>query len=257
MNSIIKLRATNNPQKKVVPRDNLLDLYFRYDLLAVDGEFDDMLALAERVGEGGLSDGTAGGGVQLLGIANDLRCTELDDLVLTHYHNRDTYFIYSMAKRIRVKTLHLPHPNSREDQSIANQLAKEAERHGIAVVFGTENLAIDDLKIPAFEHQTMPHERHDALLFSAEVGGEVFTYINGSLPESSLVHRMHDAMNAADYVILGETGFSNTESTVIEHSWKVHKAVFVTEEKLLRFITDYKNTLNIKHVREPITFFVK
>lgn len=203
------------------------------------------------------SDGTAGGGVQLLGIANDLRCTELDDLVLTHYHNRDTYFIYSMAKRIRVKTLHLPHPNSREEQSIANQLAKEAERHGIAVVFGTENLAIDDLKIPAFEHQTMPHERHDALLFSAEVGGEVFTYINGSLPESSLVHRMHDAMNAADYVILGETGFSNTESTVIEHSWKVHKAVFVTEEKLLRFITDYKNTLNIKHVREPITFFVK
>lgn len=203
------------------------------------------------------SDGTAGGGVQLVGIAQDLRCTELDDLILTHYHNRDTYFIYSMAKRIRVKTLHLPHPNSQEEQSIANQLAKEAERHGIAVVFGTENLAIDDLKILTNEHQTMPHERHDALLFGAEVGGEVFTYVNGSLPESLLVNQMHDMMNAADYVILGETGFSNSESTVIEHSWKVHKAVFVTDEMLLRFIADYKNTRNIKYVREPITFFVK
>ena len=203
------------------------------------------------------ADGTAGGGVQLLGIAQDLRCTELDDLVLTHYHNRDTYFIYSMAKRIRVKTLHLPHPNNEKEQSIANQLTKEAERHGIAVVFGVETLAIDDLKILAFEHQTMPHERHDALLFSAEVGGEVFTYINGSLPESSLVNQMQDMMNAADYIILGETGFSNSESTAFEHSWKAHKTVFVTEEKLLRFIPDYKNTSNIAYVREPITFFVK
>lgn len=203
------------------------------------------------------ADGTAGGGVQLLGIAQDLRCTELDDLVLTHYHNRDTYFIYSMAKRIRVKTLHLPHPNSEKEQSIANQLTKEAERHGIAVVFGVETLAIDDLKILAFEHQTMPHERHDALLFSAEVGGEIFTYINGSLPESSLVNQMQDMMNAADYIILGETGFSNSESTAFEHSWKAHKTVFVTEEKLLRFIPDYKNTSNIAYIREPITFFVK
>lgn len=203
------------------------------------------------------ADGTAGGGVQLLGIAQDLRCTELDDLVLTHYHNRDTYFIYSMAKRIRVKTLHLPHPNNEKEQSIANQLTKEAERHGIAVVFGVETLAIDDLKILAFEHQTMPHERHDALLFSAKVGSEVFTYINGSLPESSLVNQMQDMMNAADYIILGETGFSSSESTAFEHSWKAHKTVFVTEEKLLRFIPDYKNTFNIAYVREPITFFVK
>ena len=203
------------------------------------------------------ADGTAGGGVQLLGIAQDLRCTELDDLILTHYHNRDTYFIYSMAKRIRVKTLHLPHPNNEKEQSIANQLTKEAERHGIAVVFGVETLAIDDLKILAFEHQTMPHERHDALLFSAKVGSEVFTYINGSLPESSLVNQMQDMMNAADYIILGETGFSSSESTAFEHSWKVHKTVFVTEEKLLRFIPDYKNTSNIAYVREPITFFVK
>lgn len=203
------------------------------------------------------ADGTAGGGVQLLGIAQDLRCTKLDDLVLTHYHNRDTYFIYSMAKRIRVKTLHLPHPNNEKEQSIANQLTKEAERHGIAVVFGVETLAIDDLKILAFEHQTMPHERHDALLFSAKVGGEVFTYINGSLPESLLVNQMQDMMNAADYIILGETGFSSSESTAFEHSWKAHKTVFVTEEKLLRFIPDYKNTSNIAYIREPITFFVK
>ena len=203
------------------------------------------------------SDGTAGGGVQLIGIANDLRVTELDDLVLSHYHNRDTYFILSMARRIRVKTLHLPHPNDDKERSIANQLAKEAERHGIKVVFGVDDLAIEDLSVLAFEHSTMPHGRHDALLFSAEAKGEVFTYINGSLPESSHFEKMHDMLNIADYVIIGDTGFSNSESTSITHNWKMHKIVYVTEEKLLRFIPDYKNTSNIVYVSEPITFFVK
>jgi len=203
------------------------------------------------------SDGTAGGGVELINIANDLRCTELDDLVLSHYHNRDTYFIYSMARRIRVKTLHLPHPNNDEERAIANQLAREAERHGIAVVFGVNDLAIENLNILAFDHHTMPHERHDALLFSAEVDGEVFSYINGSLPESPLINKMHDMMNIADHIIVGDTGFSNSESTAITHSWKVHKTVFVTEEKLLRFIPDYQSTSNIVHVSDPITFFVK
>ena len=203
------------------------------------------------------SDGTAGGGVQLIGTANDLRATELDDLVLTHYHNRDTYFIYSMAKRIRVKTLHLPHPNNDEERSIANQLIKEAERHGIAVVFGVDDLALDDLNILAFDHQTMPNDKHDALLFSAEVGGEVFTYINGSLPESPLADKMHDMMNIADYIIIGDTGFSNSESTAILHMWQSHKTVFVTEEKLLRFIPDAQNVSNIVYVSDPITIFVK
>ena len=203
------------------------------------------------------SDGTAGGGVQLLDIASELRVTELDDLVLTHYHNRDTYFILSMARRIRVKTLHLPHPNSDKERAIAIQLTKEAERHGITVVFGVDDLAIDDVTILAFEHEAMPHERHDALLLSAKVGEEVFTYINGSLPESSLVNTMHDMMNVADHIILGETGFSTSESTAITHSWKRHKTVFVTAEKLLRFIPDFKNNSNIVYVTEPITIFVK
>ena len=203
------------------------------------------------------SDGTAGGGVELLGIAMDLRVTELDDLVISHYHNRDTYFIYSMAKRIRVKTLHLPHPNNDEERSIANQLTKEAERHGIEVVFGVDDLAIGDLNILAFEHTTMPNERHDALLFSTGVSGEVFTYINGSLPESPLFEKMQDMLNIADRVIIGDTGFSNSESSAIEHGWKIHKAVYITEEKLLRFVTDYQNVPNLVHVSEPITFFVK
>ena len=203
------------------------------------------------------SDGTAGGGVQLLSIASELRVTELDDLVLTHYHNRDTYFILSMARRMRVKTLHLPHPNSDKERAIATQLTKEAERHGIAVVFGVDDLAIDDVTILAFERQTMPHERHDALLLSAQVGGEVFTYINGSLPQSSLSNEMYDMLNISDHVILGETGFSTSESTAVEHSWKVHKTVFVTEEKLLRFIPDFKNNSNLVYVIEPITIFVK
>ncbi len=203
------------------------------------------------------SDGTATGGMQIITIANELRCTELDDLILTHYHNRDTYFIASMAKRIRVKTLHLPSPIDDEERAIANQLTKEAERHGIRVVFGADDLAIDDLKVLAFEHTTMPHERHDALLFSAEVEGEVFTYINGSVLQSPIENEMHKMLDAAKYVIIGDTGFANSESTAVPHLWQEHEAVYVTEEKLLRFIENAAIFSNIVRVSDPITFFVK
>ena len=203
------------------------------------------------------ADGTAGGGVEILGITNDLRCTELDDLILSHYHNRDTYFISSMAKRIRVKTLHLPHPIDDEERAIANQLKREAERHGINVVFGVDDVAVDGLEILTFDHTTMPHDRHEAVLFSASVNGEVFTYINASTPQSALADKMYDMMNAADHIIVGDTGFSNSESTAVPHLWQERKTVFVTEEKLLRFIPNAENFSNIVHVTDPVTFFVK
>ena len=202
-------------------------------------------------------DGTASGGVLMLGIAKDLRCTELDDLILTHYHNRDTYFIASMAKRIRVKTLHLPHPINDAEAAIAKQLQKEAERHGICVVFGADEVAIDELEILAFEHCQMPNDRHNAVLFSVEVNGEIFTYINASTPQSSIAEKMHKMMNASDYIVIGDTGFSNPDSTAVPHLWQERKKVFLTDEKLLRFIPNAKNFSNVVKVGDPITFFVK
>ena len=203
------------------------------------------------------ADGTASGGIEILEIAKDLRCTELDDLILSHYHNRDTYFITSMAKRIRVKTLHLPHPINDEERAIANQLKREAERHGIVVVFGADEVAIEDLKILAFDHSEMPHDRHNAVLFSAEVNGEVITYINGSTPQSPIAEKMHKLMNTSDYVVVGDTGFSSSDSTAVPHLWQERKKVFLTDEKLLRFIPNADIFSNIVHVDNPVTFFVK
>lgn len=202
------------------------------------------------------SDGTATGGMLTVEIAKELRCTELDDLVISHYHNRDTYFIASMARRIRIKTLHLPHPISDEEQAIAKQLTREAERHGIAVVFGVDDLAIDQLEVLSFAHAEMPHDRHDALLFSLHINGEVLTYINGSVPQSPLATEMYECMQNADRIIVGDTGFSNSESTSVAYQWENPKTVFITEEKLIRFIPNAQNLSNIIMVKEPITFFV-
>ena len=203
------------------------------------------------------SDGTATGGVELIGVAKELRCTELDNLILTHYHNRDTYFIFSMAKRIRVKTLHLPPPLNEEEGAIAAQLKKEAERHGIAVVFGVDEIAIEGLEILSSDHYAMPNDEHDALLFSAKAGREVFTYINGSLARSAHIDEMYDAMNASHHIIVGDTGFSNSLSTPVSHVWWEKKTVLIGEEKVLRFISNAEKYPNVKLVSEPVTFFVK
>jgi hypothetical protein len=151
----------------------------------------------------------------------------------------------------------LPHPINDEERAIANQLTAEAERHGMRVVFGADGLAISGLEVLAFAHATMPHERHDALLFSVKINGEVFTYVNGSAPQSPFANQMHQMLNAAKYVMVGDTGFSNSESTAVPHLWQNHEAVYITEEKLLRFIENADIFSNIVRVVDPITFFVK
>ena len=85
----------------------------------------------------------------------------------------------------------------------------------------------------------------------------MITYINGSLPQSPIENEMHKMLDMADYVIVGDTGFSNSESTSVPHLWYKHNAVYVTEEKLLRFIENAENHSNLVHVSEPITIFVK
>jgi hypothetical protein len=162
-----------------------------------------------------------------------------------------------MSKRIRVKTLHLPIPLDDEERAIAEQIKREAERHGIAVVFGVKDLAIEELKILAFEHCQMPNTRHDALLFSASVNGEVFAYFNGSAPQSPLTEKMYKMLDGADHIAIGDTGFSNSESTIVPNLWKDCKTILIADERLLRFIPNHENMNNIVCISEPITFFAK
>ena len=70
--------------------------------------------------------------------ANDARCTEIDDLVFCRYYNQATYFIASLAAKLRVERVHFPTPTDDRERAIAARLAEEAELHGIEVFYDAE-----------------------------------------------------------------------------------------------------------------------
>ncbi len=203
------------------------------------------------------SDGTATGGMETLNIASELRCTELDDLVLTHYHNRDTYFIASMARRMHVKRLHLPSPLDDEESAIAKQLTSEAERHGIEVIFGVEELAIKDITIDVLAHAHMPHDRHDALLLSFVIQGERTTYINGSAPQSALAKQMEHYLKESNRVILGETGISSSLTEPIPLVWYEVDEIILADKRSWMLLPNAHILTNVILPEEPITTFLK
>lgn len=71
-------------------------------------------------------------------------CTELEELVLTHYHSSATYLLNKVCRTIKLRTLRLPEPADEEEEAIARRIAQEAEYLGIPVVRGIGQTKLAD-----------------------------------------------------------------------------------------------------------------
>ncbi len=92
---------------------------------------------------------TAGGAHTLFDGLEAARCTELDDLVMTHYYHQSTYFLSTLAGEIKIRNLRLPPPTNEQEEGIALRLSEEAEKRGIRVFFHLNGLALTSSSIEA------------------------------------------------------------------------------------------------------------
>lgn len=74
-------------------------------------------------------------------------CTELEELILTHYHSPVTYLLGRIAEKIKVRTLLLPTPENEEEAAVAKRIADEAERLGISCKTADESSAVAGLTV--------------------------------------------------------------------------------------------------------------
>ena len=183
------------------------------------------------------SDGTGAGAVLLANTAKDARCTELSDLVISHYHNRATYFINRLASVICVRNLRLPTPQNAWEEAVALRLCEEAELLGIQVCFDLEDLVLSELSVKEFDHALFASNRHPALLLSVFTPTRSMTYINASVAKSSLSQAANDALIASDIIVIGGTGFSSSADEPLLPSAIGADRIYITDEKLLSDIT--------------------
>lgn len=115
--------------------------------------------------------------------AHALRCTEVDDLVLTSYSEADVEMLSGVAGRVLVRCLRLPIPQAEWEVAIATEICAEAESHGISVRFDR-----DGLLLPALSEATILEKRPNGrssqlLLFSFKHAGTRVTYANTAFEE--------------------------------------------------------------------------
>ncbi|MBQ8310624.1 MAG: ComEC/Rec2 family competence protein [Clostridia bacterium] len=161
------------------------------------------------------SDSTGIGASAIAAAAKDARCTELKDLIITHYHNRGAYFIHQLSGLIRVHNLRLPTPKNAWEAAVAERMTQEASLYGINVRYDTEELCISSLSVAASEHELFSSGRHPALLLSVTANGQSLTYVNGSVPDSALSVHAGELIKRSEILIVGSTGHSNDSDTTL------------------------------------------
>ncbi len=106
-----------------------------------DGENDAVLLAEEKTAIAiDISDGSDAI-IQGIGDAlTDAKCTELEELVFTHYHSKMAYMIASLSADVKLRQIRLPEPITEDEAAIAERLAEEATYHGVGVLWGGDML---------------------------------------------------------------------------------------------------------------------
>ncbi len=150
-----------------------------------------------------LSDGSADTVTPLLDALTEARCTELSQLILPRYPSRATYLLARMSGEVKVHELLLAEPRNEEETALAARLEQEARLHGIAVRYGIEKLAIEDVEISsvALETESAPPVR---LLM--KLRGQTVVYLGAGLETGDAFALSRNLAASADRLILGAHG---------------------------------------------------
>ncbi len=114
-----------------------------------------------------------------------LGATEIDNLVLTHYHARHIATVYRLACSYRLKALCLPEPQNENDESIRDRLLDIAEKFGMEVYrYDTASeLGIGKCVIPKIEKEYISRSSQPIIHFEILTPWGEFMYLGSAFSE--------------------------------------------------------------------------
>lgn len=112
----------------------------------------------------------------------ELKATEIDKLILTHYHQRHISFIKGLSKLYIIRTLYIPAPIGDTDTSYALDIAEAADNLGIKLEYYSPYAPINTVNGVHFV--ALPYARsgksdHPKLAFTLESSEYVLLYSAG------------------------------------------------------------------------------
>ena len=136
----------------------------------------------------------------------EARCTELKELVLTHYHSTASTLIASLSQRVKLRVLRLPEPNCEKERAIAARLAQEAELHGVSVVYGGGVTALDSTEILHWERTAHEERIEVPAMIALQIHKKDVLYLAQGAWHSDFAPLANNLAIDAELLILGAHG---------------------------------------------------
>lgn len=151
------------------------------------------------------SDGSVSIGQSLREALTSARCTELRELVFTHYHSKMSYLIASLSADAQIFALRLPAPINEKEQAIAARLEQEAGLHGISVIYGGGVLALPGAELLACR-RTDTEAIEVPVLLMLRINRQIVTYLGAGAAQSDWADIAQNAVLSSDVLIFGRHG---------------------------------------------------
>ncbi len=163
-----------------------------------------------------LSASDAANPYSVVATVQEERCTEIGELVLTHYQNSHASYVRILSGRVRVRRLILPTPCDAREAAIAKRIADEAALHNVSVSYGFESIGtpMRSAELLCYE----PDEVGDRLsrFFSISVGKQRLTYFNVAFFESNQRSTEYrKLLEQSDALIIDAEGASSMSSKIL------------------------------------------
>ncbi len=185
-----------------VQRDGILEISY---LRQKDGE---ILVLSERgaavavdVSEGYYSRFSAAAA-----LVHEHSATELEVLILTHYHSRQSISLQRLFDSCKTRAIWLPEPQNEYDYRELCEILSIAEDARVASViyrYGEEMTLFGDAELTVFPYRKLDRSVEAQVGFSIRNGGRKLTYIGSAYFEGDAAPVARSEILSAEHLVLG------------------------------------------------------
>ena len=183
--------------------------------------------------------------------------TDLQQLILTHYHNRITDGVSYLFRTVKVENFCLPYPGTQDEYLLFLQLCTLAESAGISPVifYRTAPLTVGQTEITLSPLLTVSHSVHPVFSVQIRRGEHTCVYSSSAYTETAPAAWLDALFCDTDVLILGIHGPRSTKTLYWRADATVEQVVLADPTlHLYPFGDGYENYLETPQVHTPQSF---
>lgn len=166
--------------------------------------------------------------------AAELGASEIEAVLLTHYHTKHISAVSRLCAQRIVRSLYVPVPADAEEGEILLDLYEAAEAAGAAVTLYCDGEAFQfgDATLTAYTRTWLSRSAQPLLLLHVEQGGEALTYLGASVLESPLADTAAQLAADSCFLLLGGHGPVPKQTVPLPSSARAEQIILSSRDRL-------------------------